>query len=70
MALFDPGLTPCALCGEILVGSDDLVGTTYFIGDPTHPLFPYSDALMHRGCFLRWEHRAAFVAAYNAEMAD
>jgi hypothetical protein len=21
---------------------------------------------MHRACFLRWEHRAAFVATYNA----
>src|SRR5688572_4329473 len=68
MALFDPGFTPCALCGEVLTASDDMVGTTHFIGDPHHPLFAYSDALMHRACFLKWEHRAAFVAAYNAGM--
>jgi hypothetical protein len=68
MALFDPGFTPCALCGEVLANDDDMVGTTHFIGDPDHPLFPYSDSMMHRACFIKWEHRAAFVAAYNAEM--
>ena len=67
MALFDPGFTPCALCGKVLAEDDDLVGTTHFISDRDHPLFPYSDSLMHRACFLKWEHRAAFVAAYNAE---
>jgi len=70
MALFDPGFTRCALCGDVLPDDDDLVGTTHFIGDPAHPLYRYSDALMHRTCFLRWDRRAAFVAAYNAEMGS
>lgn len=70
MALFDAGFTRCALCGEILAEGEDMVGTTHFLGDREHPLYRYSDALMHRACFLKWEHRAAFVAAYNAEMGD
>jgi hypothetical protein len=68
MALFAPDITTCALCGEVLAEADDMVGTSHFIGDRDHPLFAYSDALMHRACFLTWEHRVAFVAAYNAEM--
>ena len=70
MALFDPGFTTCSICGEVLVEGDDRVGTTHFIADTEHPLFPHSDALMHRACFLKWEHRTAFVAAYNAQMGD
>lgn len=67
MALIHYGFTPCALCGEVLAEHDDVVATSHFIGDPDHPLFPYSDAAMHRACFLRWEHRAAFIQAYNSE---
>ena len=68
MALFDPGFTPCALCGVVLTDDDDHVGTSHFIGDHNHPLYRYSDTLMHRECFLRWDHRAEFVDAYNAVM--
>src|SRR4051794_30455085 len=70
MALFAPGITTCSLCGEVLAEADEMVGTTHFIGDHDHPLFAYSDTLMHRACFLKWENRAAFVAAYNSEMGD
>jgi hypothetical protein len=71
MALFSPGFTPCPLCGEIIAeGDDDLVSTSHFIGDHEHPLYPYSDAVMHRACFLKWEQRAAYVAAYNADARD
>src|SRR4051794_10892077 len=67
MALFLIGLTRCALCGEVLEDDDDShVATTAFIADTAHPLYRYSDAIMHRTCFLRWEHRAALVEAHNA----
>ena len=68
MALFAVGFTRCALCGEALGGGDDdsHVATTHFVADSGHPLYRYSDTVMHRACFLRWEHRSAFVEAYNA----
>ncbi len=65
MAIFMIGITRCALCGKVLDVDDSHVGTTHFITDSGHPLYCYSDAIMHRACFLRWEHRAAFVEAYN-----
>jgi hypothetical protein len=66
MALFLIGLTRCALCGAVLDKDDAHVATSHFIADAAHPLYRYSDAIMHRACFLRWEHRAAFVDLYNA----
>src|SRR3982750_3333683 len=69
MALFSPGMTRCALCGAVLDDDDSHVATTAFLADAAHPLYRYSDAVMHRKCFLRWEHRPAFVAAYNASPA-
>jgi hypothetical protein len=66
MALFAVGLTRCALCGQVLDEGDSYVATTHFIADSGHPLYQYSDAIMHRACFLRWERRPAFVEAYNA----
>jgi len=65
MALFLPGESRCPLCGQVLYLEDLRVATTHFLlrGQPLHE---YSDAVMHRACFLRWEHRAAFIEAYNA----
>jgi hypothetical protein len=70
MALFDPGFSTCALCGRVLNEDDDLVATSHFITDETDPLWRYSDALMHRACFLVWESRQDFVDKYNAEAVD
>jgi hypothetical protein len=66
MALIAWDLTPCALCGVALVQGDDLVATSPFIADEKDPLWKYSDAGMHRDCFLAWECRAAFVEKFNA----
>jgi hypothetical protein len=70
MALFFPGRTECALCGKVVGEDDEYVGTTHFIGDESDPLSPYSDAVMHRACFLRWEDRHVFAARYNAVMGS
>lgn len=67
MALFDPGVTTCSLCEQIVYEDDDLVGTSHFIGENTHPLWQYSDSTMHRRCFCAWEHRRAFVEKYIEE---
>lgn len=64
------GTTQCSLCGKVLAAGEEVVGTTHFIADETDPLWRYSDSAMHRGCFLAWEHRAAFVAKYNATVGQ
>ena len=65
MALFFPGQTTCALCDGVLTDRDDCVGTSHFIAEGNHPLWRFSDAVMHRACFLRWDHRVAFIDAFN-----
>ena len=59
------GRSTCPLCGVPVQESDDLVATSHFVESETDPLWRYSDAAMHRQCFLAWEHRPAFVARYN-----
>lgn len=61
MALWGPGVTSCALCQLIVSEVDDLVGTSHFIGDHTHPWWRYSDSQMHRRCFCAWELRRTFI---------
>ena len=65
MALFFLVLVVVPFCEKVLSEEDEIVGTTHFIDDDEHPLFQYSDAVMHRVCFQKWDQRAAFVAAYN-----
>ncbi|WP_132646780.1 hypothetical protein [Rubrivivax gelatinosus] len=42
-----------------------IVATTHFIASEDHPLWKYSDAAMHRGCFEAWDQRQFFVDEYN-----
>jgi hypothetical protein len=65
MALVMYGLSKCPLCSGAVDEGQALVSTTHFIESPDHPLWQYSDAAMHYGCFQTWEHRALFVAEYN-----
>jgi hypothetical protein len=65
MALVDFGHSTCPLCGVILRPEDDLIATSHFIEFESDPLWRYSDAAMHRRCFLTWELRPQFVARYN-----
>jgi hypothetical protein len=65
MALYDPDSSRCPLCGERLYETEDMIATTHFIGNHDDPLYRFSDACIHRSCFLEWEYRNAFVTAYN-----
>ena len=66
MAIILLGKTRCALCAMVLKEGDDLVATSHFIADQQNPLWRYSDAAMHRHCFLAWDQRQRFVDTYNA----
>ena len=70
MALVIHGKTECPLCNEVINKGDALVATTHFIADQTDPLWKYSDAAIHEGCFLAWEQRQRFVDTYNAVMGS
>ena len=65
MALLLRGKTKCALCGEAILQGQAVVATQHFIHDQGNPLWRYSDATMHYGCFGGWQHRAQFVEQYN-----
>ena len=68
MALIIRGKTCCSICRCVLQESDDVVATAAFISDKIDPLWPHSDAGIHRRCFLRWERREDFVQTFNATM--
>ena len=68
MALFSPGVSRCPLCGGVLHHEDDRVATTHFIGDASDPFYRFSDASMHRACFLKWDRRREFVRKHNSVM--
>lgn len=59
------GRAHCALCGDVVRPDEDAFVTPDFLADETDPLWRFSDAAMHRACFLVWERRKAFVARYN-----
>jgi hypothetical protein len=42
-----------------------VVITPDFLADDTDPLWPYTDAVLHRPCFLVWPGRKIFIARYN-----
>jgi hypothetical protein len=65
MALILPGLK-CPLCEARLGEGTDLVATSHFVADRNHRLWRFSDAAMHRSCFLSWEHRLEFIELFNA----
>jgi len=65
MAIIITGKSKCALCGEVLLSEQEIVGTPHFIADRNDPLWRFSDAAMHRACFDAWEHRAEFLAKYE-----
>lgn len=67
MALFFVNM-PCPLCNEPIRVGDDIVATTHFIGNERDPLYRYSDSVMHRSCFDRWECRYDFTNEYRNTM--
>ena len=42
-----------------------MVITPDFLADDSDPLWPYTDAVLHRPCFLVWPERKFFIARYN-----
>ena len=60
------GAAHCALCGAAIRREEEALVTPDFLADDTDPLWRFSDAAMHRACFLVWDRRKTFVARFNA----
>jgi hypothetical protein len=65
MALILRGKTECRLCASVLEADVAIVATSHFIVDSQHPLWRFSDAAMHKTCFLNWDQRQSFVDLFN-----
>jgi len=65
MEKIQAGTAICALCHEALRPDADAVVTPDFLADDTDPFYPFSDATMHRACFVVWDRRKAFIAHFN-----
>jgi hypothetical protein len=59
------GSSTCPLCNKLLSQEECLVQTTAFVEDPKHPMWRFSDACMHRDCFLIWPDRDNFISCFN-----
>lgn len=59
------GRDVCALCGEAVRPDDDAVVTPDFLADDSDPFWRFSDAIMHRPCFVVWDRRKTFIARFN-----
>ncbi len=55
----------CPLCREAIGLTDDTVAIPDFLADESDPLWPYSDALYHRACFLLWDRRRELLGRFN-----
>ena len=66
MDRIEAGQAYCALCGVAIRPDEDAFVTPGFLADDADPFWRFSDAPMHRACFLVWEQRKAFVARFNA----
>jgi hypothetical protein len=66
MALVILEKSECPLCGKVLRQGESLVMTSPFIEERTHPLWRFSDAAMHRACFLAWSERPLFIETFNS----
>jgi hypothetical protein len=65
MERIQSGHAYCALCGEAIRPNEEALTTPDFLADDSDPFWRFSDAPMHRACFLVWDRRKAFIARFN-----
>jgi hypothetical protein len=59
------GSAICVLCGAAIHPDDDAFVTPDFLADESDPMWRFTDATVHRTCFIVWDRRKMFVARYN-----
>jgi hypothetical protein len=65
MERIEAGRAHCALCSEVIRPNEEAFVTPDFLANESDPFWRFSDAPMHRACFLVWDRRKSFVARYN-----
>ena len=65
MALITLGKSPCPLCNQPITETDELIGFPAFISNQLDPLFLFSDAAFHAGCFHRHPLSEEAEASYT-----
>jgi hypothetical protein len=65
MERIEAGRAYCVLFGEAIRPGEDSFSTPDFLADESDPFWRFSDAAMHRACFLVWDRRKSFVARFN-----
>src|SRR6266536_835302 len=58
------GTAICALCHQAISTDADAVVTPDFLANDADPFFRFSDATVHRACFVVWYRRKAFIAHF------
>ena len=66
MDRIEAGQAYCALCGEAIRPGEDAFVTPGFVADEADEFWRFSDAPMHRACFIVWDRRKAFTGRFNA----
>ena len=56
MAIIFEGSSKCAICGEVLKKTDEIVGLPA-ISDTEHPLYKYFDTGFHKSCMDNWDKK-------------
>lgn len=64
MAHVITGKSCCALCGEVLGVTDNIVGTCAFL-PPGHQFWKFSDAPFHERCATAWADGEEFFRLYR-----
>jgi len=64
MALVLRDRTRCSICGDVLGKDDKIVGLLHCL-PVGHPLWRFSDSVVHQNCFEGWSHRSFFEAIHD-----
>jgi hypothetical protein len=64
MAMWDPGKTPCGVCGKPVMDQTDFLAFTC-LGTLPKAYAHLDDAVVHQSCMSNWANRYDFVKHWN-----
>ena len=64
MAMWDPGITPCVICGKPVMDQSDFLAFTC-LGSLPKTYSHLDDGVAHQSCLSKWENRDDFVKHWN-----
>ena len=64
MAMWDPGVTPCSICGKPVAGESDVLAFTC-LGTLPRAYEHLDDSVIHASCLSSWQERDDFIKHWN-----